>query len=456
MSLKKGEEELNRVLLLMKYDNRMTLSENVEIINEDFLDKAANFISTALPMANLGPFRLLAKAYVNWDDIKEWFASLNAHDWLMFVEVGASIGVVFGGPFAPIFLGIELAASAADSYLYFKEGDPYMGSMVLALNLIPGGQLGQIFKGVKWFPKKGPRYVKLLLEKAKKGKKLSKVESDELSQIAKEFTEQSGPITRALKRTAKTKLAQSLISKTPKWLMNFIIGLSKSKAVKLSMFAAKFGGTVYTFDKLYLFVFRDSIFKDESKLDSRTKNELRFMINNLLGYEDAVNEFLAKRTADALLSIEEQSEDLLKSDVTEEMIKSDFDRMLKEFETNPPSETGTSPEQSSASTQTQTVDYDNQEIQKIVNKEINPSTKKPYVIKRGQQGDGVKQIQTMLKNLKYDYLLNNYGKLESGIDSKFGPYTEEAVRKFQSDNGLKVDGVVGNETLTKLIELTKK
>jgi murein L,D-transpeptidase YcbB/YkuD len=222
------------------------------------------------------------------------------------------------------------------------------------------------------------------------------------------------------------------------------------------MFAAKFGGTVYTFDKLYLFVFRDSIFKDESKLDSRTKNELRFMINNLLGYEDAVNEFLAKRTADALLSIEEQSEDLLKSDVTEEMIKSDFDRMLKEFETNPPSETGTSPEQSSASTQTQTVDYDNQEIQKIVNKEINPSTKKPYVIKRGQQGDGVKQIQTMLKNLKYDYLLNNYGKLESGIDSKFGPYTEEAVRKFQSDNGLKVDGVVGNETLTKLIELTKK
>jgi hypothetical protein len=374
----------------------------------------------------------------------------------MFVEVGASIGVVFGGPFAPIFLGIELAASAADSYLYFKEGDPYMGSMVLALNLIPGGQLGQIFKGVKWFPKKGPRYVKLLLEKAKKGKKLSKVESDELSQIAKEFTEQSGPITRALKRTAKTKLAQSLISKTPKWLMNFIIGLSKSKAVKLSMFAAKFGGTVYTFDKLYLFVFRDSIFKDESKLDSRTKNELRFMINNLLGYEDAVNEFLAKRTADALLSIEEQSEDLLKSDVTEEMIKSDFDRMLKEFETNPPSETGTSPEQSSASTQTQTVDYDNQEIQKIVNKEINPSTKKPYVIKRGQQGDGVKQIQTMLKNLKYDYLLNNYGKLESGIDSKFGPYTEEAVRKFQSDNGLKVDGVVGNETLTKLIELTKK
>jgi murein L,D-transpeptidase YcbB/YkuD len=233
--------------------------------------------------------------------------------------------------------------------------------------------------------------------------------------------------------------------------MNFIVGLSKSKAVKLSMFVAKFGGTVYTFDKLYLFVFRDSIFKNESKLDSRTKNELRFMINNLLGYEDAVNEYLIKTTTDVILKAGQSNPEAFKLEVDENPDEY-FERALKEFESNPTTET----QSQQSVTQTQNVDYNNQEIQKIINKEINPITKKSYVLKRGQQGDGVKQIQYMLNNLKYDYLLNNYGKLESGIDSKFGPYTEEAVKKFQSDNGLKVDGIVGNETLTKLIELTKK
>jgi hypothetical protein len=488
MNPKKGEEELNRVILLMKYDNRMTLSENVELTSEQWeqikagltpyyqrakkgiksiIDDPKSAIKKGIGAAIKGAYEnpailgsalgapslgLGLSAAKNWDDIEEYFSNLNTHDWLMFIEIGASIGVVFGGPFAPLFLGIELAASSADAYLYFKEGDPYMGSMVLALNLIPGGQLGQIFKGLKWFPKKGPRYTKLLLEKAKKGGKLSKVEQDELAQLAKEFTEQSGPISKALKRAARTNLAKSLASKTPQWIMNFIIGLSKSKAVKLSMFVAKFGGTVYTIDKLYLFVFRDTIFKDESKLDSRTKNELRFMINNLLGYEEAVNEFLVKKTTDSIMNLEDEGQELLKSDVTEEMVRSDFERMLKEFEKNPTTEqSAQEPSEQSAE-----IDYDNPEIQKVLNKEINPSTKKPFVIKRGQQGEGVKQIQIMLNNLKYDYLLNNYGKLESGVDNKFGPYTEEAVKKFQSDNQLKVDGVVGSETLSKLIELTKK
>jgi len=388
----------------------------------------------------------------NWQDIKEWFASLDTHDWLMFIEIGASIGVVFGGPFAPIFLAVELAASSADAYLYFKEGDPYMGSMVLALNLIPGGQLGQLLKGVKWFPKKGPKYTKLLLQKAKKGGKLSKIEQEELTQLAKEFAEQSGPISKSLKRAARTKLAKNLATKTPKWLMNFVMGLSKSKIVKLSLFVAKFGGTVYTADKLYLFIFRDSIFKDESKLDSRTKNELRFMINNLLGYEEAVNEFLINKTTDVLMNVGENGENLLQSDVTEEMIINDFEKMLAEFEKNPPSgQVNQEP-----TVQSTEIDFENEDLQKVLNKEINPSTNKPYSIKRGQQGESVRLIQMMLNNLKYDYLLDNYGKLESGIDSKFGQHTEEAVKKFQTDNLLKIDGIVGSNTLSKLIEFTKK
>jgi peptidoglycan hydrolase-like protein with peptidoglycan-binding domain len=94
----------------------------------------------------------------------------------------------------------------------------------------------------------------------------------------------------------------------------------------------------------------------------------------------------------------------------------------------------------------------------VVSKKINPSTSKPFVIKKGQKGDSVGEVQKLL-----DYLSDDYGNIlrrgmdetESGVDSKFGPNTFDAIKKFQEDNGLKIDGIVGSETLTKLKELTK-
>ena len=55
--------------------------------------------------------------------------------------------------------------------------------------------------------------------------------------------------------------------------------------------------------------------------------------------------------------------------------------------------------------------------------------------KRGSRGEGVKKIQRALHLYP---------------DGIFGPLTEEAVRAFQAENGLKVDGVVGDNTLEKM------
>ena len=57
-------------------------------------------------------------------------------------------------------------------------------------------------------------------------------------------------------------------------------------------------------------------------------------------------------------------------------------------------------------------------------------------IRRGNKGADVIECQTMLTRLGYDI-----GK--TGIDGDFGRATEAAVRSFQSDNGLVIDGVVG-------------
>lgn len=65
-------------------------------------------------------------------------------------------------------------------------------------------------------------------------------------------------------------------------------------------------------------------------------------------------------------------------------------------------------------------------------------------IKKGCIGKRVKLIQELL--VQSGYKLPQYG-----IDSKFGYETAEAVRKFQKDHGLKVDAIVGDETLYELL-----
>lgn len=63
------------------------------------------------------------------------------------------------------------------------------------------------------------------------------------------------------------------------------------------------------------------------------------------------------------------------------------------------------------------------------------------VLQKGSQGDAVKDLQTRL---------NKVGKCGLVVDGSFGSGTDGAVRDFQSKNGLSVDGVVGNQTWTKL------
>jgi peptidoglycan hydrolase-like protein with peptidoglycan-binding domain len=61
-------------------------------------------------------------------------------------------------------------------------------------------------------------------------------------------------------------------------------------------------------------------------------------------------------------------------------------------------------------------------------------------VKKGDKGDGVKQIQTALKAAGY----------KVSVDGDFGNQTDAAVRQFQKKNNLTVDGVVGKVTWGKL------
>ena len=59
------------------------------------------------------------------------------------------------------------------------------------------------------------------------------------------------------------------------------------------------------------------------------------------------------------------------------------------------------------------------------------------VVKYGSSGQTVKNIQTKLKR---------WGYYKGSIDGIYGSQTRQAVRYFQSRNGLSVDGIVGTKT----------
>ena len=70
-----------------------------------------------------------------------------------------------------------------------------------------------------------------------------------------------------------------------------------------------------------------------------------------------------------------------------------------------------------------------------------PLTAYAAVISQGSTGATVRTIQTKLKN---------WGYYKGAVDGIYCSKTKEAVKYFQRKNGLKVDGIVGNQTLKAL------
>lgn len=73
----------------------------------------------------------------------------------------------------------------------------------------------------------------------------------------------------------------------------------------------------------------------------------------------------------------------------------------------------------------------------------NPYTEPSYNISRNATGEGVKWVQWALTN-------KGYSVGNSGIDGVCGNDTLSAIKRFQGDNGLTVDGIVGKNTRAKL------
>ncbi len=55
-----------------------------------------------------------------------------------------------------------------------------------------------------------------------------------------------------------------------------------------------------------------------------------------------------------------------------------------------------------------------------------------------------------LPSIQIQQALQNAGYYRGNLDGKIGPQTRDAIKSFQRDQGLNIDGVVGRQTWTKL------
>jgi hypothetical protein len=423
-----GVESLNRIKYIMEYDSKKTSIENLKLEQTAYTNMLDRIYADPKKAEEFNKQNIdMMKGLYNW------FESFDSHDWLTFIEVSTSILGLIPTPLSPLFLGISTAAGVADAAVYFYEGDPYMGSMMLALSIIPFGEFSKAIKGSRVYLKRGVKGTTELIKKYKSGVTLTKEEVKDLTRLGKEFVQNSTEITKSLTKELSEKLIQGLAKKTPKFLINLLIILKKLGVIKLSEIALKIGGTVYSVDKLYLYVFRDSIFENKKNLDIRTKNELRMMINKLLGYDKEVNEFLLVTAKDAIdKSITNPKVKLIEIKPTEspeEFLNTALSKFREESENKR-----------------------KKEIELLSSPTLDDVKSGKKVIKKGQKGDSVKDIQKMLYSIGYDYLVTKFETLSNWNDGVFGESTELAIITFQEDNNLNPDGEVGKETLNKLIK----
>lgn len=447
-----GNDAASRAILMMKYDLTKTFTENIISEQYNTLTRGHTITLEQVNLSDVGKVigaPLLLTDYMirhYMSRLYKWFKTFDTHDWMTVIEVSSMIAASFSGPFAPIFLGIGGIAGAYDAYLYFKENDPYMGTIMGALTLLTGGTFKLIFKSSKVLQKRGVQGLINLIKKYKSGAKMTKEQLKDLATFGIEFAKKSSEVKDAMVRQLSDNTLKYFLKKSLKYLANFLLWLGKL-GLNLSKMVFYVGGTAFTFDQIYLYVFRDSLFKNEKYLDSRTQNSTRKTIVEMMDYlsknEEELRSSLTSQTTKSIDKIGLETTKNIKVIDTSEVARKSFLEKSLENEKNRIERQNTKtqpnkPLKSSSNSIAPTLD------------DVRSGKK---VIKKGQKGDSVKEIQKMLYSIGYDFYVSDGGNIVKWDDGNYGDSTELAVLAFQKSEGLNDgDGSIDVETLNKLME----
>lgn len=466
-------EELRAITNLMSYDRSKTLMEQKP---ESFMDRTLGITAKnakALGMSEKEYEKaVFGRGDFSWD-----------HDTSGWIELGLTIGGLLlvatgiGAPIGGAMIAAGTAVGITDAVVYYAEGDSFMGTTMLALQIIPGGELVKILKGgkavlkgikyspdaVKMFENLTESGLKELNEKGAKGT-LTKTEKEVMEMINKTAAKQAPKITKEMLKAALTKFQLSLYEATLEGTLTKTLPI----LVKILKWGVKttlmIGGITISVDMLW----KLATVPEGQARQVRNASDFGVLLDMLYGYSfDKSPEWVQNvylniwkklYNEDGTPNYSEQGKmmKILSGNIT-----------LEDVENNPDLQ---------KIAQGESVDRLRNEglavlgSAPVIEDEEFTSTMKNHqpvtfsnlingrkVIKPGAKGSVVRDIQRMLVTL--GYYLGTSGKTKDGVDGDFtkGGKTHTAIINFQIDNDLNsLNGVVGKETSNKLYELYKE
>ena len=448
-------EELKQIVVLMNYDRSKTLLEQPESV----MDRRLGITSRNAKALGMTEREYESKVFGMGDF--EWDHSTAG--WVELGLVGAGLILTLTGIGAPVgaaLIGAGTVVGVADAVVYFSEGDPYMGTMMLALNLIPGGELASILtrKAGKEISEQTIKQSKTAMEKFKAGgiEALTDAEKFALDNVSKAVKKVAPEViattTKYAIKVIKTTLKSLPLSKT----IGLLIGLSG----KLGKTVFKVGRIAVTVDLFW------TLFSTPESWRTKMRNKSEFskimdmlydgtlsdtVIDGLWGLwnmmwnkDGSENVEGRESLQDLIIDSNFTEEDLSNTEYADninELVNQEFQKHLNDLEDTNQWNVNSEKVKSQKSN-FEPVKFDN-------------LIRGRQTIRKGQKGDVVRDIQRMLVTIGYK--LGNSGKTKDGVDGDFGDMTEEVIINFQADHDLEgIDGIVGEETSNKLYKLYKE
>jgi hypothetical protein len=229
--------------------------------------------------------------------------NMDVHDFMTVVEIGSLILGMIPSPLSPLLLGISTTAGLTDAVLYYADGDPYMGTMMLALEVIPGGELISVLKKGKVAGKLGKEGAQELMQKAARNQ-LDQVGQQTYKNLQQEFTGSLGKelVQKAEKEVLEngTKRMTSNFLKLPfkQQLKAFstMVELCWNTLGTLPKILIRTSVATYSLDKLYVAI--------NGRDESRQNSDIRRLYYMIRGYEGMTPEEYDAREKQIELSIQ--------------------------------------------------------------------------------------------------------------------------------------------------------
>jgi len=359
--------------------------------------------------------RNLDRIYSKPESAKKFNAEI--HKYRHEILDALAIGTFFIPLVGPLLsLGIE----AGNAALYAAEGDKEMAALAAAFALIPGGEYIRQIPAIKNVSK---NTIIKIFQKSNKGKALSKADQEILEAVAENSNKigrlaKLGVLGKMLSSFAKLSLKQRLIVLYK--LIKLLPGMG-AQGTGLFNMVIQIAGISYTVPKLFQIFGLDGSEPDEE------------LINQIESSWGSAND-------EELNGALEEAFNLLPEDERDEAVNAFFG-FVEEAEKSG----GGKP-----TTKKQTTKPESQKTEgsstSIPQNIIDGVMKKGYLIRKGTHNQESK-YPGMMKAIEFIQKL-----VGAKIDGKFGPETEGKVKTYQKSKGLKNDGIVGKDTMSKIIE----